>query len=72
MSFLCIVGEEAMDMQDVSFDLDKTLCCSVENAHTLVHGSGGRGYGLGATAISSGCYQWKVRVNLYSNICLNI
>ena len=48
-------------MQDVSFDTDKTLCCSVENAHTLVHGSGGRGYGLGATAISSGCYQWKVR-----------
>ncbi len=49
-----------MATQAASFDPDKTLCCKVENGHTLVHGSGGRGYGLGATAITSGCYQWKV------------
>ena len=52
----------AMAMQEVSFDPDKTLCCGVENGHTLVHGTGGRGYGLGSTAVSSGCYQWKVSI----------
>ncbi len=54
-------SEDLMATQDASFDPDKTLCCKVENGHTLVHGTGGRGYGLGATCISSGCYQWKVR-----------
>ena len=57
-------GEEdqLMAMQEALFDGDRTLCCKVEAGHTLVHGSGGRGYGLGATAIASGCYQWKVRL----------
>ncbi len=49
-----------MSMQEALFDPDKILCCAVESGHTLVHGSGGRGYGLGAMAVSSGCYQWKV------------
>ena len=45
--------------QDVTFDSERMLCCSVENGHTLVHGVGGRGYGLAATPITAGCYQWK-------------
>lgn len=32
----------------------------VENGQGLTHGSGGKGYGLASTGISSGCYQWKV------------
>ena len=42
------------------FDPEKLLCCSIELGHTLVHGAGGRGYGLGAVAITTGCYYWKV------------
>ena len=51
---------QEVTMLDVTFDPDKTLCCSVESGHTLVHSPGGRGYGLAATPITSGCYQWKV------------
>ena len=58
--------DDMMAMQEATFDPDKTLSCKVDNGHTLVHGMGGRGYGLGATAITTGCYQWKVRI--YSNI----
>ncbi|KAJ9597344.1 hypothetical protein L9F63_011784, partial [Diploptera punctata] len=43
----------------MGFDPEKCLCCTVEGRQTLVHGPGGRGYGLGNTAITSGCYQWK-------------
>ena len=59
---LPVVGADTvcMSMQEALFDPDKILCCAVESGHTLVHGSGGRGYGLGAMSISSGCYQWKV------------
>ena len=56
------VEKDSVSMQDVSFDPDKMMCCSIENGHTLVHGVGGRGYGLGATPVSSGCYQWKVSI----------
>lgn len=52
--------DDMMAMQEATFDPDKTQCCKVDNAHTLVHGMGGRGYGLGATPITTGCYQWKV------------
>lgn len=31
----------------------------MEGGHTLVHGPGGRGYGLATSPITSGCYQWK-------------
>ncbi|KAI8478441.1 putative E3 ubiquitin-protein ligase herc1, partial [Branchiostoma belcheri] len=51
--------EENMAVQEANFDPERTVCCSVENGHTLVHGAGGRGYGLGSTGISSGCWQWK-------------
>ena len=60
------VDAACMSMQEALFDPDKILCCAVESGHTLVHGSGGRGYGLGAMAVSSGCYQWKVC------ICTNV
>ena len=48
------------DIADVTFDVDKMLNCTVENGQTLIHGAGGRGYGLAGIPISSGCYQWKV------------
>ncbi|XP_063955724.1 probable E3 ubiquitin-protein ligase HERC1 isoform X1 [Lytechinus pictus] len=54
--------DDGLILQDAVFDPDKTVCCSVENSHTLVHGSGGRGYGLGATGITAGCYQWKFNI----------
>ena len=52
--------DEDIALQDTIFDAEKAVCCSVEGGNTLVHGSGGRGYGLGATGITAGCYQWKV------------
>ena len=52
--------EDGILLHDVVFDAEKMVSCSVENGSILVHGSGGRGYGLGATVISSGCYQWSV------------
>jgi len=45
---------------DISFDADKMLNCSIESGQTLVHGAGGRGYGVAGVPVSSGCYQWKV------------
>ncbi|KAK7862054.1 hypothetical protein R5R35_011478 [Gryllus longicercus] len=51
--------EENVPVQEMGFDVEKCLCCTVEGGQTLVHGPGGRGYGLGNTAITSGCYQWK-------------
>lgn len=47
-------------IQSAAFDPDRCVACTVESGHTLVHGSGGRGYGLGSTVMTSGCYQWKV------------
>ncbi|XP_061671695.1 probable E3 ubiquitin-protein ligase HERC1 isoform X2 [Syngnathoides biaculeatus] len=51
--------EESLPIQEVSFDPEKAQCCGVENGQGLTHGSGGKGYGLASTGISSGCYQWK-------------
>ena len=51
--------DDNLPVQEVGFDPDRAVCCSVEGGHTLVHGPGGRGYGLGSTPITSGCYQWK-------------
>ena len=48
-------------MMEVSFDAEKCVNCVVENKRTLVHSTTGKGYGVATTAISSGCYQWKVR-----------
>ena len=47
-------------IQSAVFDVDRCVACSVEAGNMLVHGSGGRGYGLGSTVMTSGCYQWKV------------
>ncbi|CAB3370488.1 Hypothetical predicted protein [Cloeon dipterum] len=52
-------SDENIPVHEVSFDVDKCHCCTVESGRMLVHGSGGRGYGLATTAITSGCYQWK-------------
>ncbi|XP_042200055.1 probable E3 ubiquitin-protein ligase HERC1 [Callorhinchus milii] len=51
--------DENLPIQEVSFDPEKTQCCAVENGQVLTHGSGGKGYGLASTGITSGCYQWK-------------
>ncbi|XP_056135403.1 probable E3 ubiquitin-protein ligase HERC1 isoform X2 [Lampris incognitus] len=51
--------DENLPIQEVSFDPEKAQCCVVENGQGLTHGSGGKGYGLASTGISSGCYQWK-------------
>ena len=51
--------ENNLPIQEVGFDPDTCVWCSVEGGHTLVHGPGGRGYGLASSPIISGCYQWK-------------
>ncbi|KAM3626014.1 uncharacterized protein V6R79_021387 [Siganus canaliculatus] len=51
--------DENLPIQEVSFDPEKAQCCVVENGQLLTHGSGGKGYGLASTGVSSGCYQWK-------------
>ncbi|KAG8440199.1 hypothetical protein GDO86_006116 [Hymenochirus boettgeri] len=51
--------EEDLPIQEVSFDPEKTQCCLVENGQILTHGTGGKGYGLASTGVTSGCYQWK-------------
>ncbi|XP_032830981.2 putative E3 ubiquitin-protein ligase HERC1 isoform X4 [Petromyzon marinus] len=51
--------DENLPIQEVTFDPEKTMCCTVENGTVLAHGSGGKGYGLASAGISSGCYQWK-------------
>ncbi|KAJ7311304.1 hypothetical protein JRQ81_006920 [Phrynocephalus forsythii] len=52
--------DENLPIQEVSFDPEKAQCCLVENGQVLTHGSGGKGYGLASTGVTSGCYQWKV------------
>ncbi|XP_071845609.1 probable E3 ubiquitin-protein ligase HERC1 isoform X3 [Apostichopus japonicus] len=54
--------EDGIFLHDVVFDAEKMVSCSIEGGNILVHGSGGRGYGLGATVISSGCYQWSFSI----------
>ncbi|XP_021933596.1 probable E3 ubiquitin-protein ligase HERC1 isoform X3 [Zootermopsis nevadensis] len=51
--------EENVPVREMGFDPERCLCCTVEGNQTLVHGPGGRGYGLGNTGMASGCYQWK-------------
>ncbi|RUS68742.1 hypothetical protein EGW08_023496, partial [Elysia chlorotica] len=50
---------DSVVIQSAAFDPDRCTACTVESGHTLVHGSGGRGYGVGSTVMTSGCYQWK-------------
>lgn len=53
--------DECIPIGDFSFDPHKIICCSLESGNILSHGSGGKGYGLATTAITSGCFIWKVR-----------
>uniref|UniRef100_A0A6P7FL74 HECT-type E3 ubiquitin transferase n=2 Tax=Diabrotica virgifera virgifera TaxID=50390 RepID=A0A6P7FL74_DIAVI len=55
-------GEGNVPVHDMGFDAEKCYNCTIEGNLTLVHGTGGRGYGLGLQAISSGCYQWKILI----------
>ena len=52
--------KDQIEMEGVVFDPDRCVACNVEHGHTVAHGSGGRGYGLASTPMTSGCYQWKV------------
>ncbi|XP_030623810.1 probable E3 ubiquitin-protein ligase HERC1 [Chanos chanos] len=51
--------DECIPIGDFSFDPHKLTCCSLESGNVLSHGSGGKGYGLATTAITSGCFIWK-------------
>ncbi|XP_066501303.1 probable E3 ubiquitin-protein ligase HERC1 isoform X2 [Hoplias malabaricus] len=51
--------DECIPIGDFSFDPHKLICCSLESGNVLSHGSGGKGYGLANTAITSGCFIWK-------------
>ena len=47
---------------DFRFDPDKCVCTAVRENHTLVHSSGGRGYGMLVNSVAHGCFKWKVRL----------
>uniref|UniRef100_A0A671VH49 HECT-type E3 ubiquitin transferase n=1 Tax=Sparus aurata TaxID=8175 RepID=A0A671VH49_SPAAU len=51
--------DECIPIGDFSFDPHKIMCCSLESGNILSHGSGGKGYGLATTGITSGCFIWK-------------
>ncbi|XP_028827463.1 probable E3 ubiquitin-protein ligase HERC1 isoform X1 [Denticeps clupeoides] len=51
--------DECIPIGDFSFDPHKLICCSLESGNVLSHGSGGKGYGLATTVITSGCFIWK-------------
>uniref|UniRef100_A0A7N6A8Y1 HECT-type E3 ubiquitin transferase n=1 Tax=Anabas testudineus TaxID=64144 RepID=A0A7N6A8Y1_ANATE len=53
------VYDECIPIGDFSFDPHKLMCCSLESGNILSHGTGGKGYGLATTAITSGCFIWK-------------
>lgn len=55
-------GEGNVPVHDVGFDPEKCFNCNIDGNLTLIHGTGGRGYGLGLQAIRSGCYQWKLLI----------
>nr|QHB15577.1 putative E3 ubiquitin-protein ligase HERC1 [Bemisia tabaci] len=56
---LLTFNEDNIPILDIAFDADKCLSCNVESNQTLVHCTGGRGYGLTNVSFSSGCYSWK-------------
>ncbi|KAM3600471.1 uncharacterized protein V6R79_024041 [Siganus canaliculatus] len=51
--------DECIPIGDFSFDPHKIICCSLESGNVLCHGTGGKGYGLATTSITSGCFIWK-------------
>lgn len=62
VDFLIKEDEGNIPIHDMGFDVEKCYNCSIEGTLTLVHGTGGRGYGLGLQVIKSGCYQWKILI----------
>lgn len=54
--------DDCVPIHDMGFDPDKCFNCTIEGNLTLMHGVGGRGYGLGTKPIRSGCYQWKILI----------
>ena len=68
--------DENMPVHEIGFDPEKSVCCVVESGHTLVHGTGGRGYGLASSAITSGCIQWKFLIvkesRGYEGTCIGV
>ncbi|XP_072310878.1 probable E3 ubiquitin-protein ligase HERC1 isoform X3 [Eucyclogobius newberryi] len=54
--------EECIAIGEFSFDPHKLICCTLESGNILSHGSGGKGYGLATTAITSGCFIWKFHI----------
>lgn len=60
------------DLQDVLFDVDKCVNCSIEGNNVIAHSSAGKGYGLGLTAMRNGCYKWKVQSYLCYNISVSL
>ncbi|XP_062334757.1 probable E3 ubiquitin-protein ligase HERC1 [Osmerus eperlanus] len=54
-----VSDDECIPIGDFSLDPYKLICCSLESGNILSHGSGGKGYGLATTAITSGCFLWK-------------
>ncbi|XP_051907348.1 probable E3 ubiquitin-protein ligase HERC1 isoform X3 [Hippocampus zosterae] len=54
--------DECIPIGDFSFDPHKITCCSLESGNILSHGTGGKGYGLATTAITSGCFIWKFHI----------
>lgn len=54
--------EECIAIGEFSFDPHKLICCTLESGNVLSHGSGGKGYGLATTAITSGCFIWKFHI----------
>uniref|UniRef100_H3AIW9 B30.2/SPRY domain-containing protein n=1 Tax=Latimeria chalumnae TaxID=7897 RepID=H3AIW9_LATCH len=53
------IKEDIIPIQEFSFDPEKLVCCSLENGNVLYHESGGKGYGLAAISITTGCFSWK-------------
>nr|XP_026694983.1 probable E3 ubiquitin-protein ligase HERC1 isoform X2 [Ciona intestinalis] len=49
-------------ISDSAFDVDKCVATSIRDQFTLVHSSGGRGYGMTMARLSMGTYQWKFHI----------
>ncbi|XP_017786874.1 PREDICTED: probable E3 ubiquitin-protein ligase HERC1 isoform X2 [Nicrophorus vespilloides] len=54
--------EDNVVIEDFGFDPEKCSNCYIESNLTLVHGLDGRGYGLGLSAMKTGCYQWRILI----------
>ena len=58
-AFHSVEDNNGTDPIDIEFNLEKSMYCTKgDTRNTLLHGSGGKGYCLGSTGITSGCVQW--------------